>query len=67
MKGQKILLQVKVPTEQTALVTIDAKEFRKSKDGVVQIALEHFFCLKKIERSMLYRKLPNKIFGRPIK
>jgi hypothetical protein len=65
-KNKKQLLGIRVQAIQVAQVVEDAKHFRKSKDGIVQIALYNLFLLKKEERAHLYARLPKKIFGRPI-
>ena len=64
---KKILMPVRIPAEQAADIIADAKHFKKSKDGIVQVALQNLFCFKREERAKLYARIPNKIFGRPIK
>jgi hypothetical protein len=67
MLAGKKELSVRIPHNLAADITADAKHFRKSKDGIIQAALQNLFCFKREERAKLYARLPNKIFGRPIK
>ncbi len=57
---------IRVPANLAKDVASDAKGFKKSKDGIVQVALQNLFCFKREERAKLYARLPDKIFGRPI-
>ena len=63
---KKKLMPIRVTPSQFTDVLADAKHFRKSKDGIVQAALQHLFCFKREERAKLYAAIPNKIFGRPL-
>ena len=65
-KPTKAILPVRVPKVMADDVKKDAKTFRKSKDGIVQVALQNLFALKPAERAKVYEKIPNKIFGRPL-
>ena len=45
----------------------DSEDFKKSKDDVVALVLHQHFLMKRQARSLLYRAIPNKRAGRPIK
>ena len=56
-----------IPKYLTRNARQDAMDFNVPVDTVVTVALQNLFCLKKVERSLMYRRLPKKRAGRPIK
>ncbi len=66
LKTKKVNFLLRVMPDHAADVIADAKHFSKTKDVIVQAALQNLFCFKREERAKLYARLPNKIFGRPI-
>lgn len=64
---KKTLLPIKVPPAILSDIESDARHFFKTKDGIVQAALLLFFSFKRDERALHYKRIPNKIFGRPLK
>jgi len=63
---KKVQLGVKTTKEMESAVLADASEFDRSKDGIVQAALQNHFLFKKEERRRIYSAIPKKIFGRPL-
>ena len=64
---KKAQLGTKVPESIVEQVLADASEFSRTKDGIVQAALQNHFLFKKEERRRIYSSIPKKIFGRPLK
>lgn len=66
-KDGKTGLGVNVKSELLDLLLVDAREFSKTKDGIVEALLTEHFRLKKSARAMFYRSVPKKVFGRPVR
>ena len=63
---KKLPLAVKSTEDLCKAVTADAAEFDRTRDGIVQAALQNHFLFKKEERRRIYSTIPKKIFGRPL-
>ncbi len=64
---KKAQLGTRQPQAIIDAIDSDAKDFKLTKDGVVQAALQNHFLFKKEERRRICSSVPKKIFGRPLK
>jgi len=65
-KMKKVQLPSRQPQSLVNQVLDDASEFKRTKDGIIQAALQNHFLFKKEERRRIYSTIPKKIFGCPL-
>lgn len=58
---------LRLPLSVAMELAVDAIEFGKSKDDIVALLIYQHMLLKKQERKLLYRVIPTKRAGAPIK